>query len=80
MLHFRLPQTEDSHLYLKSHVVDLDVLLIIGLDNLKTYAQLVDYVNETLHYRNLNYARPLSYKFGRLFFRMERTNNQIYEG
>lgn len=62
----RLLQYDHSDITLKIHVVDLDIPLIIGLDILTYHSLLVNYVENSLEFRNLN-SRPLIYKRGHVF-------------
>lgn len=53
-------------------VVDLDEALIIGLDILNSQGLLVNYIDNSLHFCEENIRRPLTYKFGHVFFEWDR--------
>lgn len=66
-VNIRIPQGNNSHLSLSIHVVNLDIPLIIGLDVLKSYHLLINYLANQLEFPSTGTTMPLVYKRGHIF-------------
>lgn len=64
----KLPIHKNMHNDLHVNVIDLDIPLIIGLDILKSQRLSVNYIDDSLHFCNEDIERPLTYKFGHVFY------------
>lgn len=66
-IRIKFPIHENTHFEINVDVIQLDVPLITGLYILRSCKQLVNYVDNMLHYCNEDIKRPLTHKHGHVF-------------
>lgn len=66
-VNIRIPVQDVTHINLSIDVINMDIPLIIGLDMLRSYRLLVNYINDTIHFGNFDIKRTIKHKSGHVF-------------